>query len=139
MISFSAHKNGVAQGSIPHDQDTKITFTTEAWDDGGYYDAANSKWTPPAGKYRISCHLGVDGTNVIERGALHIWLYKNGGQHKAINIIRANELASVYASGSVLVEADGDDYFEIFMLCAGTGDLNINGIVRDHFWQGEEI
>jgi hypothetical protein len=58
-ISFSANMNAVDQTGVVSATFTKVAFTTEAWDVGSYYDAVNSKYVPPVGKYRISAALFI--------------------------------------------------------------------------------
>jgi hypothetical protein len=142
-ISFSANKNGIPQGNIPaFGPDVQVTMPFTDWNDGGYYDTTLSRWTPPVGHYRLSVHFGNDGTNVNTGDYFHLWLYKNGVRFKAIAIVRAVESnASVYAGGSIIVEANGTDYFELWTSMNGTSgtNLNNNGIARDHYWQGSSI
>lgn len=135
--TFSANKNGVDQGTFAVNTPTKITFGTEAWDVGGYYDTGTSRWTPPAGKHRISAcvHLKTppDGYR------LQLSIYKNGAA------LKQNYLTSAAASNSsvsitAVVDADGDDYFEIFAGVLGaSGTFTADGGITATWFDGETI
>lgn len=135
--SFSAHKNGTNQTGIPSTTLTKVTFTTEEWDIGGYYDAAASRWTPPAGKYFITGAVTVTGSNIIANSVLSLYIYKNGVGYKAFNNISASTSGGTVVTA--LVEADGDDYFELFFIAGGAGNKSLGGTPTGTYFQGFQI
>src|SRR5215467_1404677 len=73
---FSANKNATDQTGIADNTFTKITFTTEEFDVGGFYDAANSKWTPPSGKNMIIGSVRLNSG--VDQQIAFISIYKNG-------------------------------------------------------------
>lgn len=105
--AFLANKNGTGQNPPGN----KITFTNEVFDIGGYYDAENSRWTPPAGKYFISVSAG-HGMGPSGEFTLHIW--KNGVSIATDVRMRTPSgfITGLTSSVSVMVEANGTDYFE---------------------------
>lgn len=124
FIGFSAYK-GSDQTGIATATATKVTFTTEEFDVGGYYDAANSKFTPPAGKYLIGARYHFTA-GTADQGYIRVYLYKNGTLFKSLN-------QQLPASGSLgieanwLVDANGTDYFEIYAYGATASSLTIGG------------
>ena len=128
--SFSANKNGSDQ-SISNGVYTKITFGTEDWDVGGYYDAANSKWTPPAGKYLITVSMNISGLT----GIAHATLYKNGSAHRDLTF---TAIGGNWAC-SLLIDANGSDYFEVYAEQTGGGSHTIGGDTILTFFQGVKV
>ena len=108
---FFAHKNGTDQTSVA--TGTKITFGTESWDTGSHFDTSTSRWTPPAGKYRISGAVQLT-TGVTDQGGQALVLYRSGVEHRRLQTNNAAVDGSIGLSGSVIVDADGTHYFELF-------------------------
>lgn len=136
-ISFSANKNGTSQTGIAVNTSTKLTFTTEVWDIGSFYDAVNSKFVPPAGKYRISA-----GTHVVtptDGYRMQLTISKNGTPYKTNYVTSAaTSNSSVTVTG--LVDANGTDYFEIFLQVLGaTGTFNSDGPISETWFDGEVV
>jgi hypothetical protein len=109
-----------ATGSI-----TKVTsFLTPTVNVGNYWDSVNSRWIPPAGTYVIS------GQGQISPGAtagLTLYLYKNGVQYAQSWEVSA---AAGYTSSpnfSVVVQANGTDYFELWAIASGGQTINTLG------------
>lgn len=131
--SFSASKNGVDQNFSASTQ-TKVTFTTEVFDVGSYYDAANSRWTPPVGKYLIS--IGATLPVVSDQKNVQVSLYKNGvALYGAFLTSSTPSNSSVTASGSWIVTANGSDYFEAY-IWASTASPSVSGDVTLSWFQG---
>lgn len=63
-----------ALGTAP----TKIIFQAPTLDKGGYWDAANNRFAPPAGIYNLSCAAGM--VALANNTNLFIALYKNGSE-----------------------------------------------------------
>jgi hypothetical protein len=109
--AFSAHKNGTDQTGILTTTLTKITFTTELFDANSDYDAANSKWTPPAGKVLI---IGaVFWSANIGNGNFITSVFKNGTRFK--DVVQTNAGAATWGGFvSIIDNANGSDFYEIF-------------------------
>lgn len=136
-ISFSATKGTTDQTGILPSTATKITFTTEDWDLGGYYDAPNSKFTPPAGKYLITACLAWLG-NVVDQNGYVIRVFKNG---VTVNIatVESSGTGTTSTAISVMVSANGTDYFEIYGSGAGAGNKTVLGAVESTFFQAHRV
>lgn len=109
--AFSAAKN--AAQSIPSNTYTKVTFSSEDFDFGGYYDTSNSRFTPRKGFYRLSCILWLGGT---DSGSYFELLFaKNGVLNRTSDRLNTpSGVLQAVTKGSILVEANGTDYFEVF-------------------------
>lgn len=130
--NFSAHKNGTDQ-TVADATATKVTFTTESWDTGGYYDAANSRWTPPAGKRVISCVCYMVGSAGI--GPCRLLIYKNGVEYlrgPVMGLPTNDQGVWVVAE----VDANGTDYFEIYEEHATGSSKVILGLAAYTYFQG---
>jgi hypothetical protein len=126
---FQAHKNGTDQG-IAAGAYALATFTTEVFDIGGYYDAASSKWTPPAGKYRIQCRM-METTS----SAIFIALSKNGSiTHQSYHLgnLGVCEL-------DVIIDVDGDDYLEIYIYAVTGPTPNFDGDANYVWFEGHRV
>lgn len=135
-ICFMADKNASDQ-ALTTSVNTKITYTNELLDVGGYYDAANSKWTPPAGTYRISFVFRV-GTNMGLGVTVNANIRKNGNQEATYtNVCGGNYSQS--SGVNVLIQANGTDYFEAYCYVDGAGDKVISGSVNLSYFCGEAI
>jgi hypothetical protein len=111
---FRAHKNNVDQTGIATATWTKLTFGTEEFDIGGYYDAAISRWTPPPGKYVIQAQALPQPSGLVAGQYILTDVYKNGAAVCG-GVSRATGAnAEVTSQASVVVDANGTDYFEIF-------------------------
>jgi hypothetical protein len=130
----SADQTGIATATF-----TKIDMNTEAFDVGGYYNTTNKRWTPPAGKVRISIKATGGATQVAFADFL-VTLYKNGSRYRDGTpgyVIVANAGSS---SGTWIDDANGTDYYEayIILVTASTGSLQTGGGQLSIF-QGEQI
>jgi len=113
LPKFSAHKNGTSQTGIVSGVYTKVTFTTEAYDEGSKYDAANSRWTPGIiGKANISASIHFEW--IADAVDMIINIYKNGSLCKGkIFFASGTGGQGVSISCDVLVD-NVADYFEIY-------------------------
>jgi hypothetical protein len=136
LSSFRAHKNGTDQTGIASATATKLTFATESFDVGSHYNTTNSRWTPPAGKVRISAAAvqngGVDGEVV------QLMIYKNGVEF-------ARDMRTPGASGTsgvavtVSDSASGTDFYEVYFQFSGAGTRTVNGGSWVTWFSGEMI
>jgi hypothetical protein len=133
-VGFRAHKNGVNQ-SIPNNTYTKVTFTTEDYDKGGYYDAANSRWTPPAGTVHFDGRMWLSGLTASISFGAHI--YKNGVQLK-----EQWQTSGGSGTDATIVNLDdvanGTDYYELFCIIQ-TGTGSIYGISTLSYFSGHSV
>lgn len=136
-ISFRAHKNGTNQTGIASGTPTKMTFGTEDWDDGGYYDVTTSRFTPPAGKYRLSCSLLTAG-GAVDQAVYGPLIYKNGVQ-LSVSYFSWSGAINSSAVLTDLVSANGTDYFEIYFEAFGAGTKSIDGAVARTYFSGEQV
>lgn len=136
--AFLANKNNTNQTKDINSNLDKVTFTTEVFDEGGYYDAANSKWTPPAGRYHISAQAGVKiGTGYRTAFVL---LYKNGTLHrKSPGNWSDIDNADLMDQINVPVEANGTDYFEIYVAVDAVAGTIIPGDIQRVWFSGHAI
>src|SRR5580765_5872120 len=128
-VAFRAHKNNVQQG-VTKDVSTKLTFPTEVYDIGGFYNPTTSRWTPPLGIVHIQ---GMVWFSAGVQGTAQISIWKNG-----VTIARAVN-TSPSSSDGVLVAVDdvanGTDYYEMFSLIGGNNAF-VNGTPELTFFCG---
>lgn len=122
---FSANKGGADQ-AVPPGGFIKITFTSEALDARGDYDAANSRWTPPAGIVQIEAAVLVSAglQDGVEAALL---IYKNGVSAASRTFKPAAVTAATLSINTPPMASNGTDYFEAFVYFGGTGDKTISG------------
>ena len=111
-VGFSAHKNGVDQTGFPHATITKVTFGTELYDLGPFYDTTLSRWTPPSGIVSISAGIHVPVT-VLTPGHTNVYIYKNGVAFKTT--FGQNVGIEGITSITISDKASGTDFYEVFV------------------------
>lgn len=115
--SFSADKASGNQG-FASTTFTKVTFTTEIFDNGNHYDTSLSRWTPPAGVVLVTAGVTLDATFSVNDTWI-VAIYKNGTVLKQKNDVFYNNGAPPIAqhteSISVVDSANGTDYYEVFI------------------------
>jgi hypothetical protein len=142
FIGFLADKNGTNQTGIASATFTKSTATHEVYDDGGYYDAANSRWTPPAGKVHIgfAFHAFPDGGGSIAAGGyMACSIFKNGTSLRQND--QAAPAANVGASMIVIDDvANGTDYYEPWVFITTTsGTAYVSGNPQHTYFYGHVL
>lgn len=135
LPTFSANKGGASQGSIVSATLTKLTFTTESEDIGGYYDAVNSKWTPLAGVVQINA-AAFFNTNVVDQSIYFVAIYKNGSILKCGIQITASGTGGVGAGVSCRDRANGTDFYEVYCSGAGAGAKTVDGTASNTWFDG---
>lgn len=128
---FRANKNAVDQTGIANAVDTKVTFTTEVFDTGGYYDNTNSKWTPPSGIVDVNCNLYVSA-GVTTFAYAQVW--KNGAV-----VVRgpvSYHVADAGATVRLIDAANGTDFYECYVLINSAGTGTVSGGVIESWFQG---
>ena len=137
-MGFSAHKNGTDQTGIVTATYTKLTFSTEVYDQGGTFDAVtNSRWTPPAGRIRIDAGA-LFSANVVDQNDYRIAVYKNGSRFRTATY-RSSGTGNISATITIQDLANGTDYYEIFVYGAGTGNKTVEGDATDTYFMGSVI
>lgn len=136
-IGFSATKNGTDQTSITSATQTKLTFTTEVFDHGGFYDAASSRWVPPAGKVML-LGAALFSAAVVDQNDYRCSIYKNGTRFKT-GTIRSSGTGALAPSVVAIDNANGTDYYELYGYGAGTGAKTVSGAAEDTYFQGSAI
>jgi hypothetical protein len=133
---FSAHKNNSDQTGITANTFTKLTFGTEAFDVGGCFDTTNARWTPPAGKVRLSGGFYVasgGGTS----GLVLACLYKNGSLMK--QFIFGASAAAQAGFFTAVDAANGTDYYEFFCYAPSGSTYTVSGHPANTHFSGEQI
>lgn len=135
--AFRAHKNGSAQTGVADSTNTVVTFGTEVFDIGGYYNVANSRWTPPAGTVMLSASVFLTGT--ITAGATFVvQFFKNSGVVAGVVQFAATNNAGAHVTA--IDTCDGDDFYEVLVfidLASGTGV--INGAAQNTWFAGSML
>lgn len=130
--AFSANKGGTPQ-TVTATTETLVTFPNEDHDNGGFFNPANGRWTPPAGRYRISAGVLVAGTAAGANNA--IILRKNGTQ------IRQGAVQTTGAGSTTLVVdgvfyANGTDYFDVTVILTSAGTKTVTGATENTWFEG---
>jgi hypothetical protein len=134
---FYAHKNGTAQSGITPATFTKLTATTERSDLGGYYDAANSRFTPPAGAVFL-CAALVATSNFTIGQVCAVDIFKNGARiFQASNVAPSSGVQQVGAFVGGFDACNGTDYYEWFCwVQAASGTVTVDGGTDVCFFTG---
>jgi hypothetical protein len=116
---FHAH-NSVAQ-SISSATTTKILFQTEIYDHTSNY--ASSRFTIPSdGKYYLYTNLMLSA--MADQGFANLVIRKNASTDMVYHTLRGSSTSYVSTSAFVTVDADADDYFEVFLYNSAACDVN---------------
>ena len=104
--------------------ETLLPFDTISVDVGGYFDSAAHRYVPPSGLYclKASVYLSASEADIVN----DLRINKNGSQIARFRL-RTGASGSHTLFTSVIVEADGTDYFDV------TGDTQTSAkSVSDH-------
>lgn len=133
---FQADKNGTNQTAIASGAFTKVTFTTERYDEVGTYDAANSRWTPQSTGL-ASINASVTFTAAVDATQIIISIYKNG-------IASKSKQFQTSGTGTVTVDISAEipslsvsDYFEIYVRQSSGSNQDISGATDETFFCGK--
>ena len=133
---FRANKGGLNQtAGITTATNSKVTFTTESWDTGSYYDTTNSRWTPPSGKVRISATVRCEN---LTGDPVVAYVYKNGAQ-AAVGPLYVRSGVAGRASVDFVDNANGTDYYEIYIYMVSSGTPTVIGGADESYFSGESI
>ena len=144
IIAFKASKRGATsdnQTGLTHQNYTKVVFPQEFFDQGGYFDTTNSRWTPPAGLVLISSQVWLS-SNVVSVGPANVVtkIWKNG-QATEIGTGIGFAPAGFTGTGCCQVPgtydmASGTDYYEAYQYGEYFNGTNV-GIIDanpQHTW-----
>lgn len=126
VAAFAATKASNQTG-ISSATRTKVTFTTETFDQGGYYDNTNSKWTPPAGRVFITTQIYTTGTwGTGSPYYIEALIYKNGSavasKYAYPVVANLNMMDVVFID-----DANGTDYYEAYVYQAtSSGNVTVD-------------
>jgi len=132
-VAFSANKNAVDQTGI---SSATLTFGTEVFDVGGYYDTSTSRWTPPPGRYRIHARVLISA-GVVDQTAYTLSLAKNGTAAYS-GVIRASGNGSFSMDISESVNSSGTDFWEV-QITSGGANISVSGAIAFTTFSGEKI
>jgi hypothetical protein len=138
VVGFRATKGGTAQTNVATGLGTvftKIIFPTEDYDLGSYYDAPNSRWTPPAGLVHID--VALHATNTVPVTQFYVYVYKNG-----VALERGLGTSGVATSGtqvSVDDVANGTDFYEVYVTHNAGANITIDGTSAFTFFNGHPV
>lgn len=134
-FGFRATKGGVDQTGIGGSVDTKLTFTTEELDRGGYYDAPNSRWTPPAGFVHITALVNFSAT---AGGVTHyLGIAKNGVvQKRHYMMVGSGEGGFGGIETAFDDYTDGTNYYEAYYRVEGAAGTVVTGNILYTYFQG---
>lgn len=135
--AFRAHKGGANQTPIASATNTKITFPTEAFDQNGMYNSADSRVVlPKDGAVHLSATVYV--TTGVADAAYTISIYKNGAQIAAR--IHRPATTSGIALGIALDDSGvAGDFYEVYVNLAGAGDKTAFGNAGQTYFCGHMI
>lgn len=138
LTSFSASKNGTDQTGIVSATWTKVTFGTADWNDSSLYDTTNSRWTPPAGKVKLTAAVYLS-VGAVDQAQSLLAIYKNGSAFRYVAIANASGSNGFVLNGSCNANASGTDYFEVYVYGGGAGDKTISGNTAYTWFAGETL
>ena len=136
-VAFVANKNGTDQPGVVSATYTKVTFSTEVFDQGGWFDTVNARWTPPAGRYRISGQAHFSAA-VVDQTPYAVVIYKNGVSHRQ-NARHASGTQPISGRVDAIVEANGTDYFEFWAFGGGAGNKTLSGDASLTWFEGSAL
>jgi hypothetical protein len=130
---FSAHKNGSDQVIASSENSTQITFGTEVFDTGSYYNAATSTWTPPAGV--VSITAVVYSTTDLTDEYYAIQILKNGSSFKQKR--EAGNASGISLSINIIDRANGTDAYTVYV--SFSDGYTVSGLAAATFFMGSVL
>lgn len=136
-IGFRADLNGSNQTGFVSLAVTKITFTHEVFDTGGYYDAANAKWIPPAGLVQLQVKFQSQATTNSPGSLAQAIVFKNGVELCRNRFTASVANDTVEPTCFVIDQCNGSDYYEAYARIEDTsGTAAVLGPVTRSFFCG---
>lgn len=133
---FRATKGGTNQ-TINNATGTKMTFTTEGFDDTNTYDATNSKWIPGINR-TVSITAMVRWVSAVDQTLSYLYVYINGIA-VAYTILSASGTATQTQTINFITEVNDTDYIEIYVMQESGGALDILGQNYASYFMGAVI
>lgn len=114
----------VAQASVASGTPTKVTFQTEEYDSGGFYDnVSNFRFLPSVGGYYdVRASVLPIGSAT---GLVGVSIYKNGAAYKSGNKIANNTVAPIPNAGCTVSLNGLTDYVEVFFTQTTGGAMTL--------------
>ena len=113
-----------AGNGLPINVDSVLPFNTvKVGNTGGWWSTSTYRYTPPAGKYLISCYYAV--LLAASASSIFLKLRKNGVSIHAAASQSGSPNFLIGASFAAIVEANGTDYFDV------TCNPNANGCLTN--------
>ena len=113
----------------------KLTFSATDFNDGGFFSAVDSRFTPPAGKYRLSATFGVVLPSARSQT---IEIRKNGTAIARGRAYAGSGSFTVNPTVTRVVEANGTDYFEAWYASIGDS-FTVLGAGAETWFCGESV
>lgn len=138
--SFAAVRTASPQ-AISSGVSTKVQFNSEEFDPHGVYDHVSTFRFRPTipGKYLLSGNVQVTSPSSIPAGstpAIYAAVHKNGAVYRigSLNRFSGGGVVSLGSAFSVVVDANGTDYFEIYAYHdTGLANVTISATAETHF------
>ncbi|WP_025593188.1 SGNH/GDSL hydrolase family protein [Agrobacterium tumefaciens] len=108
---------------VPSATSTRLTWSALSMDEGGIFN--NNQWRPPSGKYSVHGQVYVTA-GLVDQAQCSIRIAKNGATISEF-IGRANGTSGQCFGVRDIVEANGSDFFEIWVNFAAAGDKTVSG------------
>jgi hypothetical protein len=135
---FRAHRGGVDQTGLPADTSVKVVMTVEAYDIGSYFELANSRWVPPAGRVVMGGTVFFYASGITLGYGYSAQIRKNGS-----TVAQSTLVAATTALVQSIVEwpdnANGVDYYEMFAEGGGPGNKTLGGTSHTTYFWGQAI
>ena len=120
--SFFAKTSTDTSISIPSNTATKAEFADVLYDEGNCYDETTHRFTPGvAGKYLITCNVGIGGLDDNEYQATQVFKngsgfsnFYNGGRVRVI-AFSPGATRSVTNTITFIDQANTTDYYEVYV------------------------
>lgn len=134
--AFRAHRNAANQNPIPANTYTKFVPTTEGFDIGSAFNLVNSRWTPPAGAVSLTAVALFNGATLSAGNLIFSAIYKNGTLFSVVNTMIALTGNATSVLNSIDDQANGTDYYEMFVRCDGNPGV-LNGDASVTYFSGQ--
>lgn len=138
-VAFSVHRAGV-NFAVANNVPTAIDWTTEVFDTSNAFNLATDRFLPlVAGKYALMgavCNAAGTG---VDTGAIVCAIYKNGVQEKSGNFATMSGAGATGSHVSCIVDANGTDYFQLYVVQVTGAPLTCTGAATDTYFQGYRI
>lgn len=122
---LNLYKNAGSNQTISSGTYTKVTGMTGVRSTD-YWNASTEKFTPPPGTYLFQAHVYASGGSTTGQGTIYV--AKNGEMWGVASDYFGVSHQPDFG-GSMILEADGDDYFEFNVRFPGTNWAVYDGII----------